>query len=114
MRTFLRACHLVTFGLLFAALFGIPAALHAQVAVAITVAPPALLVYEQLLCPTEGSLWTPGDRAHGPDGYFWTPGLWLCLRILVCFGRPATGDLRAELWLACRLLGTTRWILRRN
>ena len=32
MRTFLRARHLVIFGLLFALLFGIPAASHAQVA----------------------------------------------------------------------------------
>ena len=81
MRTFLRARHLVIFALLFALLFalifGIPAASHAQVAVAITVAPPALPVYEQPPCPTEGFLWTPGYWAHGPDGYFWTPGLWV-------------------------------------
>ena len=44
---------------------------------AITVAPPALPVYEQPPCPTEGFLWTPGYWAHGPDGYFWTPGLWV-------------------------------------
>src|SRR5579864_5626171 len=77
MRTFLRAHNLVIFALLFALHFGIPAALHAQVAVAITVAPPALPVYEQPPCPTEGFLWTPGYWAHGPDGYFWTPGLWV-------------------------------------
>jgi hypothetical protein len=75
MRTLLRARHLVFFALLFA----IPAASHAQVgvAVAITVAPPALPVYEQPPCPTEGFLWTPGYWAYGPRGYFWTPGLWV-------------------------------------
>src|SRR5271154_1228674 len=73
MRKFLRAHHLVIFALL----VGIPAASHAQVAVAITVAPPALPVYEQPPCPTEGFLWTPGYWAHGPEGYFWTPGLWV-------------------------------------
>ena len=75
MRTLLRTRHLVFFALLFA----IPAASHAQVGVgvAITVAPPALPVYEQPPCPTEGFLWTPGYWAYGPRGYFWTPGLWL-------------------------------------
>ena len=75
MRTLLRTRHLVFFALLFA----IPAASHAQVGVgvAITVAPPALPVYEQPPCPTEGFLWTPGYWAYGPRGYFWTPGLWV-------------------------------------
>jgi hypothetical protein len=73
MRTFLRARHLVFLAILFA----IPAASHAQVAIAITVAPPALPVYEQPPCPTEGFLWTPGHWAHGPNGYFWTAGLWV-------------------------------------
>ena len=40
-------------------------------------APPALPVYEQPPCPTEGFLWTPGYWAHGPDGYYWTPGVWV-------------------------------------
>src|SRR5271163_1601507 len=77
MRAFLRVHHLVILALLFAVVLGIPAASHAQVAVAITVAPPALPVYEQPRCPTEGFLWTPGYWAHGPEGYFWTPGLWV-------------------------------------
>ena len=32
----------------------------AQVGVAITVAPPALPVYEQPVCPGDGYIWTPG------------------------------------------------------
>ena len=77
MRTLLRDRYVVIFALLFALLVGIPSTSHAQVAVAITVAPPALPVYEQPPCPTEGFLWTPGYWAHGPDGYFWTPGVWV-------------------------------------
>jgi hypothetical protein len=75
MRTLLRARHLVFFALLFA----IPVISHAQVGVgvAITVAPPALPVYEQPPCPTEGFLWTPGYWGYGTGGYFWTPGLWV-------------------------------------
>jgi len=75
MRTLLRARHL----LFFAVLFAIPVASQAQVGVgvAITVAPPALPVYEQPPCPTEGFLWTPGYWAYGTSGYYWTPGLWL-------------------------------------
>src|SRR5580693_5449208 len=79
MRTLLRARHLAFVGLLIAFVVALPAASHAQVGVgvSITVAPPALPVYEQPPCPTEGFLWTPGYWAHGPDGYFWTPGLWV-------------------------------------
>ena len=49
----------------------------AQVNVAITIAPPALPVYEQPPCPTEGFLWTPGYWGYGPAGYFWVPGVWV-------------------------------------
>jgi hypothetical protein len=60
-------------------LLSVPSALHAQVgvAVSITEAPPALPVYEQPPCPTEGFFWTPGYWAYGTGGYFWTPGLWV-------------------------------------
>ena len=49
----------------------------AQVAVSITIAPPALPVYEQPEIPAPGYLWTPGYWAYGPDGYFWVPGTWV-------------------------------------
>ncbi len=75
MRTFLKLRHLAVFALLVA----IPAASHAQVGVgvSITVAPPALPVYEQPPCPTEGYLWTPGYWGYGTDGYYWIPGVWV-------------------------------------
>jgi hypothetical protein len=63
--------------LIFALFFALSAVSFAQVAVSITVAPPALPVYEQPPCPTEGFLWTPGYWNHGPVGYFWVPGLWV-------------------------------------
>ncbi len=57
----------------------LPAASHAQVGVgvSITVAPPALPVYEQPPCPTEGYLWTPGYWGYGAGGYYWIPGVWV-------------------------------------
>jgi len=64
--------------LLFTTLFfGISVVSFAQTTVSITVAPPALPVYEQPPCPTEGYLWTPGYWAYGPAGYYWVPGLWV-------------------------------------
>ncbi len=50
----------------------------AQVAVGVSVdvVPPALPVYVQPPCPTEGFLWTPGYWAWGAGGYFWVPGVW--------------------------------------
>ncbi len=75
MRTLLKARYL----LLFALLFAIPVVAHAQVAVGVSIrlAPPAIPVYEQPLCPTEGYLWTPGYWGYGPDGYYWIPGVWV-------------------------------------
>src|SRR6516225_10107372 len=55
--------------------------MHAQVGLAVGVsvriAPPALPVYEQPLCPGEGYIWTPGYWAYGDDGYYWVPGVWV-------------------------------------
>jgi WXXGXW repeat (2 copies) len=52
---------------------------QAQVAVGISVgfAPPALPVYEQPICPSEGYLWTPGYWDWDGDDYFWVPGTWV-------------------------------------
>jgi hypothetical protein len=63
--------------LLFALLCTMPAVSLAQVAVSITVAPPAIPVYEQPPCPVEGFLWTPGYWGYGRAGYFWVPGVWV-------------------------------------
>jgi hypothetical protein len=79
MRTLLRARHLVFVALLFAVVLAMPTASHAQVGVgvSITVAPPALPVYDQPPCPTEGFLWTPGYWGYGAMGYYWIPGVWV-------------------------------------
>src|SRR5712692_2074374 len=45
--------------------------------VLIIIAPPALPVYEQPLCPSEGYLWIPGYWAYGDDDYYWVPGTWV-------------------------------------
>src|SRR5271169_1269598 len=58
-------------------ILAIPAALFAQFGVSITIAPPALPVYEQPIIPAEGYLWTPGYWANGDEGYFWVPGTWV-------------------------------------
>ncbi len=60
-----------------AALATVPAASFAAVFVNITVAPPALPVYTQPICPGDGYIWTPGYWAYGPDGYYWVPGVWV-------------------------------------
>ena len=52
----------------------------AQVALGISVriAPPALPVYVQPLCPGPGYFWTPGYWAwDDDDGYYWVPGTWV-------------------------------------
>jgi hypothetical protein len=66
--------------ILFAALLcAVPMASSAQISVGLSVriAPPALPVYVQPLCPTPGYLWTPGYWAYGPAGYYWVQGVWV-------------------------------------
>jgi len=65
-----------------AALFVAPK-LHAQVSIGINItariAPPALPVYVQPACPTDGYLWQPGYWAWDNDAqdYYWVPGVWV-------------------------------------
>src|SRR5271169_4309263 len=61
------------------ALACMPSPASAQIAVGISVhvGPPALPVYVQPPCPTEGFLWTPGYWAYGDAGYYWVPGVWV-------------------------------------
>jgi len=57
----------------------IPAGSHAQVVgISITVAPPALPVYVQPICPADNYIWTPGYWAWSDDDddYYWVPGTW--------------------------------------
>jgi hypothetical protein len=60
-----------------AALTLIPASSFAGVLISVNVAPPALPVYTQPLCPGDGYIWTPGYWAWGPEGYYWVPGVWV-------------------------------------
>ena len=75
----MRKTHLVyCCSLLFAVvMLALPPTAPAQFAVAITIAPPALPLYEQPICPGPGYLWTPGYWAWGPGGYYWVPGTWV-------------------------------------
>jgi len=58
-------------------ILAIPAVSFAQLGVSITIAPPALPVYEQPMAPADGYLWTPGYWSYGDEGYFWVPGTWV-------------------------------------
>lgn len=57
----------------------LPSTGHAQVSLSIGVnlAPPALPVYQQPICPGPGFLWTPGYWAYGSHGYYWVAGAWV-------------------------------------
>ncbi len=59
-------------------MLAMPARSSAQVVgVSITIAPPAIPIYEQPVCPSDDYLWTPGYWAYGDDGYYWVPGTWV-------------------------------------
>jgi hypothetical protein len=75
--TFIRALLLALF--LAAGFFSLTSPASAQIAVGISVhvAPPALPVYVQPPCPTEGYLWTPGYWAYRDSDYYWVPGVWV-------------------------------------
>jgi hypothetical protein len=63
--------------LLFALLMlSVSAVSFAQV-LSVNFGPPALPVYEQPICPSEGYLWMPGYWAWSPAGYYWVPGTWV-------------------------------------
>src|SRR5271170_1394060 len=70
----MRTIRLLSLALLILAM---PAASFAQFGVSITIAPPALPVYQQPMAPGDGYLWTPGYWANGDGGYFWVPGTWV-------------------------------------
>src|ERR1700727_3071847 len=67
--------------LLTVALLGIPVTVStasAQVVLSVAIAPPALPVYTQPICPEAGYIWTPGYWSYSEDGgYFWVPGTWV-------------------------------------
>src|ERR1700728_494537 len=59
------------------ALLSLPTVSFAGVFLSINIAPPALQVYQQPLCPTDGYLWTPGYWGYGNEGYYWIRGAWV-------------------------------------
>src|SRR6202451_4081532 len=76
--TFIRA--IVPALLLATAVLAGPSPASAQISVGISVhvGPPALPVYAQPVCPTEGYLWTPGYWGYNAEGgYYWVPGVWV-------------------------------------
>jgi WXXGXW repeat (2 copies) len=73
MRTTIAVCSLL---FSFVLLVFSPVA-FAQIGISVNFGPPALPVYEQPICPTDGYLWTPGYWAYDEgDGYYWVPGTW--------------------------------------
>lgn len=48
-----------------------------SVGLSVHIAPPALPVYTQPVCPGDGYIWTPGYWSYGDDGYYWVPGVWV-------------------------------------
>jgi hypothetical protein len=69
----LRSARLLVFALLMSVF---PASSHAQIAISVNFAPPALPVYEQPICPQPNLMWTPGYWAYdnGYGDYYWVPG----------------------------------------
>ena len=57
----------------------IPAVVFGQFGVRIAIGPPALLVYDQPICPGDGYLWTPGYWAYDDSvsDYYWVSGAWV-------------------------------------
>jgi hypothetical protein len=73
-KSYLGFLLLLMFGSL---LMPVSAPAHVGIGVSITVAPPAIPVYTQPICPGPNYIWTPGYWAWGPDGYYWVPGTWV-------------------------------------
>ncbi len=63
--------------IILSSMFSMGSGVSAQVGVQITIAPPALQVYDQPECPVDGYIWTPGYWAYGADGYYWVGGIWM-------------------------------------
>jgi len=57
----------------------------AGIQLTVTLAPPPIVVFDQVACPGDGYIWTPGYYQYGDYGYYWVPGQWVL--------PPSTGDL---------------------
>ncbi len=71
--------HLLGATLLAAAIVLPSVAAHADVAISVGFAPPAIPVYAQPPIPGDGYMWTPGYWAWSYDSndYYWVPGTWV-------------------------------------
>ena len=76
-RTFIRVLLLALFMPLGLAFMVSSASAQISVGISVHVGPPAMPVYVQPPCPTEGFLWTPGYWAYGDTDYYWVPGVWV-------------------------------------
>ncbi len=75
-----RSIHSIQWLLLALVMLFIPPLSFGQVVgISITVAPPALPVYVQPICPGDNYIWTPGYWAYSEDDedYYWVPGTWV-------------------------------------
>ncbi|MGO9039641.1 MAG: hypothetical protein ACLPX1_10675 [Steroidobacteraceae bacterium] len=59
------------------AVSALPEIATAQISVSITLAPPALPVYEQPVLTEQGGIWAPGYWEYTQGGYSWVPGSWV-------------------------------------
>src|SRR5450432_909510 len=67
----------ITIGLFFLSSAPVNAQVSVGISISANIPPPALPVYAQPPCPTDGFLWAPGYWAYGDGGYFWVPGVWV-------------------------------------
>ena len=76
---YMRAIRVIGLMLFALAVLAVPKASSAQIAVRISVriAPPAIPVYEQPVCPGDGFMWTPGYWGYTDGDYYWVPGTWV-------------------------------------
>ena len=75
----LRSIRSTRWLLLAVLMFFMPAGSYGQVVgVSISIAPPALPVYVQPICPADNYIWTPGYWAYSDDDadYYFVPGTW--------------------------------------
>jgi hypothetical protein len=54
-----------------------PQAAQARVFLSVAIAPPAIPIYAQPICPGDGYIWTPGYWQYTDDGYEWVDGAWV-------------------------------------
>jgi WXXGXW repeat (2 copies) len=74
MRAMLAAFLFITFA---AAPVTSSAQVSLGIGIGVNIAPPAIPIYTQPLCPGPNFIWQPGYWGWGPGGYYWVPGTWV-------------------------------------